>query len=295
MRNLVYIIFILFTLSGCKKLKLAAKYHMKGCPCDAPVSQSDFPQEFLDVDLPNYYKKLQSPLFKFDTLGIVDYNEQQYIIPNLKFKGSEAKRKLLILTGVHGNETGGVLAIPFLLDSIESKPNKFKNWEIDIITPVNPIGVINRSRYNKNGCDLNRKMHKSQETEIRLQLDHIDAFNPDLIISLHEAPSENYFIFPGPHLDLNILEGLTAHLKNEGITLAKQDYFGRALELNGVSNTNKGFINFMQKLINVQPLDDQLKKSKIPSLTPESGWNSKNLDQRVKSHLLLMLYMLEHY
>ncbi|MCI5055743.1 MAG: DUF2817 domain-containing protein [Flavobacteriales bacterium] len=292
-----YLIILGILLSfSCKKLKLAVKYYVKSCPCDGPVQQSDFPQEFLEINIKEYYQKLlHSKGFTIDTAEVVHYNLQSLPIISLNFAGERAKKKLLVFAGVHGNEVGGVLAIPNLLDSIYKEKEHYQDWDIQIVTPINPIGVIHKSRYNQHGCDLNRNMKKSDETEIKLQKEIIDKFKPDLIISLHESPSKGYFIFPGPHLEASFLLDATKNLENSGIQLAHEDYFGRTLKNPGISNTNKGFIQFLNKIVKPEALDDQLKKQGIASLTPESGWNSMDQKQRVDAHVLLILYFLRNY
>ena len=70
-----------------------------------------------------------------------------------EFKSSP---KVLILGGVHGDEIEGVVCARGLLDAfLQNYPYKM---QITLIPEVNPEGVLNKTRGNSNGVDLNRNL-----------------------------------------------------------------------------------------------------------------------------------------
>ncbi len=292
----IVILIVTLLLSCTTKIKLAYKYFLTPCPCDVPEIQSDFPQHFLRVNLNDYLSQLNSyKNFRIDTLQTIIYAGTEFPITRILFKGSEAKLRLLIFAGVHGNESGGVLSIPILMDSISTNPTRYMNWEVQVITPINPVGLQFMSRYNENGCDLNRKIKKSNQPGILLQKEVIREFKPDFLITLHESPSRGYFIFPGVHVQKDLIQRILEHLEKNGIELATVDYFGRKLKPPGISNTNKGYLNILKNIIRLQPLADYTDENKIPSLTPESGWQSEDLKQRVNSHVFLINAVIDNF
>jgi len=278
-----------------RQLELALKYYLIACYHDRPVKQSDFPQHFFDVDLKAYEDEIRTYTeFLFSTREIIRYNNVDYPILKISYNEDKAGIRLLVLAGVHGNETGGVLAVPkFLLDIIEN-PAYYADWAIRIITPVNPVGVVYLSRYNENGCDLNRKFFKSTQKGIEIQTNAIDEFDPHLIISLHEAPSTGFLLHPSSHMPLALTQKILDDIVKNGVRLSQKDYWGRTLKIPGCSQV-AGFMKVLSKLIQVQSLDDYVEKRGIPVITTESGWNSPDTFQRIDSHLHLIRSVVKRY
>jgi protein MpaA len=119
------------------------------------------------------------------------------------FKPSESSRPLprvLILGGVHGDEIEGVVCARGLLAQfLEHFPYQL---ELTLIPEMNPEGVLNKTRGNANGVDLNRNLptkdwspeaktpryqpgpyplSEKENQALVLELKH----RPQLIVSLH--------------------------------------------------------------------------------------------------------------
>lgn len=294
-------VLVVFIGLNYKNIKLIHKYYLSPCYYDNPVKQLDYPQVFFEVDLNEYYQKiseLSTQHFNIDTLETIDYKNQQY--PVLRISNKEIgpqnsfKKKLLILAGVHGNESAGTLAILELLKEYNAKPLKFKDWEINIVTPVNPAGTIEMSRYNEYGCDLNRKVKTSLQKGIVLQRAIVDSFKPDVIVNMHEAPSSGFLIHSNEHLDDGLLLKLLKDTENSGIVLSNKDYLGRALKIKGNSKIS-GVFKLFNKLAKVQALGDYVSEKGIVEITTESGWNSKDRFQRINSHALIVSSLIKNY
>lgn len=286
----------LISATSCAKLKLANKYYLSPCYYDSPVRQSDFPQHFLEIDLDQYTDEIRSHhQFEVDTIEVINYQSVDYPVLRINHRGRVGEKKLLILAGVHGNESGGTLAVPRLLSKIEDFPARYKNWDIQIITPVNPVGTVFMSRYNENGCDLNRKVKKSTQKGVVIQREAIIEFEPDIVLNLHEAPYTGFLIHPTKEVNRQLCFDILKSIEHDGILLSTEDYhMGRELTPPGFSPL-KGIGKFFSKLFSVQPLDDFVAKSGIPLITTESGWNSPDPFQRIDSHLLFIDGVIEHF
>lgn len=293
------VLLLIITLNA-NKIKLVYKYYLSPCYHKYPIKQYDFPQFFLEVNLKEYYHKLTTlatPHFKTDTLETIHYNYKSYPILGLTQKATQnhtSKHKLLIMAGVHGNESSGTLAVLELLQYFNTHPNILRNWELKIVSPLNPVGTLEMSRYNQHGCDLNRKIETSQQKEIALQRNVINKFKPHLIISFHEAPSSGFFIHSNKLLPNNLLNQLLTEVESKGIRLATTDYFGRELKTPGNSKIN-GLFRIFKNVVQVQDLEDYITPKGIIEITTESGWNTNDRFQRINSHVFVVLSMLHNY
>lgn len=301
MKRTIYItlgfLLVLITFNY-SKIKLGYRYYVSPCFYSTPVKQNDFPQEFLEIDLDNYYSEideLSTPYFKIDTLETVTYKNKAY--PILSLTQNESKsldKKLLIVAGVHGNESGGTLSILELLKQYNANPHRFKNWNIKIITPVNPVGTAQMSRYNECGCDLNRKVNSSSQKGIVIQRNVMINFNPDIVVSMHEAPSAGFLIHSNKYLNDELLVKMLQETEEKGIQLSTKDYLGRELPMAGNSKIT-GSLKLLNKILQVQALGDYATDKGIVEITTESGWNTKDRFQRVNSHVLLVLSLIDNY
>jgi len=228
-----FVLLIIFSLLAFNysKIKLAYIYYVSPCYYGKPVKQNHFPQVFLNINLEDYYSEIRSLAkthFTVDTLKVVTYKSKSYPILELtknKIAKSNTQKKLLIIAGVHGNESGGTLAINKLLEEVNRNPNKFENWDLKILTAINPVGTLEMSRYNECGCDLNRKFESSKQKGVLAQKQIIDSYKPNVIINLHEAPSSGFLIHSNEYLKDKLLFQILAEVKEQGIILLRKDYF----------------------------------------------------------------------
>ncbi|MEL7118783.1 MAG: DUF2817 domain-containing protein [Bacteroidota bacterium] len=280
-----------------RQLDLAYRYYINPCYYNGPVRQADFPQHFIEVDMEAYVEEIKSfESFQVDILTTIPYSGHDLPILQADFGGIADKKKhrMLILAGVHGNETGATLAIPKIMAEMEQNHNYYKDWAINIVTPVNPVGTMMQSRYNENGCDLNRKMKSSQEKGIIIQSQVIDELKPNLILTLHEAPSKGFLIHPDPFSSDHFHNEILSAIEKEGIELATTDYFGKKMKVKGNAIISP-FMRFLGSLIGVESLEQLVESRKISVITTESGWNSTDLFQRIDSHVLLFKAVIKYF
>jgi len=115
-------------------------------------------------------------------------------------------KTVMIMAGVHGDETGGVDVVRALLDRLFQLPaGSFDGQRIVVIPCANPDGYAANTRQNANRIDLNRNFpdktfgtgKKSKkfnggkvaasEPETRAIMSVVAGYRPRVIISLHEA------------------------------------------------------------------------------------------------------------
>lgn len=122
-------------------------------------------------------------------------------IPGYRF-GSEKGPRVLLMGGVHGDEYEGVVAGYGLLKILSHKDFRSQLC-IDLVPALNLDGVINKTRVNARGVDLNRNMATkdwspeikgpryipgpaaNSESETRALAKYVEEVQPVLIVSLH--------------------------------------------------------------------------------------------------------------
>jgi len=148
-----------------------------------------------------------------------------------------ARKTLLVLAGVHGDEQAGLLAVPHLLDAWTSETSE--RVRLVVITPVNPVGAAKMSRTNGDGHDINRDFVRFVTAEARLVRDVIDREKPEFVVSLHEGPQNGTFMFANRHVDKRTAHVLCDALARGGTKLARWDYFFRRLRQPGLAPSSR--------------------------------------------------------
>ena len=178
-------------------------------------------------DLDGYIDEIRAfdgPRFAVTTETTLRHRDRVYPILSVRSKGPST-RTLLVLAGVHGDEPGGILAVPPILRAWSSP-----NVRLVVITPVNPIGAAARARRNGARQDINRDFVRFATPEARVVRQVFDDVRPDFVISLHEGPQRGAFMFTNRHIDAPFATALCDALGAGGTALATRDYFGRRLQ-----------------------------------------------------------------
>lgn len=111
--------------------------------------------------------------------------------------------RILVLGGVHGDEIEGVILAQRIIADLLNSPADFQHLNIKIIPEMNIEGVLNKTRGNSQGVDLNRNLPTQDwsaevktpryhpgpfplsEVENKNLVKCIEEFQPQFIISLH--------------------------------------------------------------------------------------------------------------
>jgi hypothetical protein len=197
-----------------------------------------------------------------------------------------AATTLLGLAGVHGNEHAGLLAVPPLLHAWSSE-----RVRLVVITPVNPVGAAERSRFNAGGHDINRDFVRFATPEARVVRDVFERERPDFVISLHEGPQDGTFMFANRFVDELLANALCEALAAGGTVLAKKDYFGLRLRTPGLSPASastravwKLWALALRKKASIAYSEDH----SVPEIVLESSWRMTDEAARVRPHVDLV-------
>lgn len=112
--------------------------------------------------------------------------------PIYKLRLGTGKKKILIWSQMHGNESTGTKAVFDFLNFIDSNVNKditttiLENCTIEIIPMLNPDGSLAYTRVNSQNIDLNRDAVDQIAGESKLLRETLDTFNPDFCFNLHD-------------------------------------------------------------------------------------------------------------
>lgn len=134
------------------------------------------------------------PLYRnlpyFVVLNKLGTSEEERPIYQLKF--GKGKKRVLIWSQMHGNESTGTKAVFDFLNFFKLFYNEgvvqkiIKNCSIEIIPMLNPDGAENYTRVNANKIDLNRDAIGRKAKESNLLRSALNSFNPQFCFNLHD-------------------------------------------------------------------------------------------------------------
>jgi hypothetical protein len=271
---------------GCARVGLAPRY-LARCPAKGPEAAADLGFRQVPLDLHDFYVgiRARSSTFKIDELGAVRDGGADYPILSIHYRGSSAHNKILVVAGVHGNETAGLLAVPAILDLLEANRPEHRFSDVTIVAPANPMGVLYGSRYNGDGCDLNRDFHDPRTYEARVIRDFIAAQQPNMIVSLHEGPQDGYLLVMTSEGSKQLAEAAVRAVRERGFTLASSHFAGFALRTPGLSAEGGG-TDFLKWALRLRTLGSFANSLGIGTYTTETSWSSDDFEGRVQPHVV---------
>ena len=96
---------------------------------------------------------------------------------------STRTRRVLLTSGVHGDEPAGIEAV---LRFFESTPATYPGFEFVVVPCVNPTGYVRSTRENNRGVDVNRSFEADDEEEVRIIKDLLKGERFDCHVDFHE-------------------------------------------------------------------------------------------------------------
>ena len=217
----------------------------------------------------------------------VSYRDTTRPIFSVSSRNPDATKRLLIGSGIHGNEQAGIMSVPAILERYDNA-----DIAIRVVTPINAIGAAEMSRFNADGYDINRDFLQFRTAEARLVRRVFDDFGPDFVLSLHEGPQEAAFMFANRHVDIALAKRLLAALEAGGTTLATKDYFRLPLKPPGLSASTplqRVVLRLWEATLKQQAVNGFAATRGIPEITLESGWRSTNAEARIRAHVDLAI------
>lgn len=277
------------------ELKKFAQYHLVRRVHDHPAREEELGLVSLDYDATAFAASLRElgDRFEVQAAAEVRYAGRAHTIFSVTTRNAtSAKKRLLVLSGVHGNEHAGIVSVPEILARLDADAQALADVAVQILTPVNPVGAAELSRLNAEGYDVNRDFVLFLTPEARAVRDAFDAFRPDFVVSLHEGPQDATFMFANEHVDAPLAERLLAALVKGGTTLAEKDYFGATLRPRGLSPSSpaaRAVMRLWAATLRMMPTSEYAARRGLPELTLESGWRSPDRAARVRPHVDLVL------
>lgn len=262
-----------------------ARYHLVRRAETHPARETDLGIVPLGFDLDRYVARVRSfegPRFDVATEAVVTYRDRAHPILSVRSRGGGDKT-LLVLAGVHGNEHAGLLAVPPILEAWSSA-----RVRLVVVTPVNPVGAAELSRFNAEGYDVNRDFVRFGTPEARVVRDVFARERPDFVISLHEGPQDATFMFANRFVDATLARALCDALEAGGTTLAKKDYFGLTLDppgLSASSPTARALTKLWAATLGMKATIAYSEDRRIPEIVLESSWRTADEAARVRPHV----------
>lgn len=271
-------------------LRHFARFHLKQRAYDHPAQDEELGVVPLGYEPEAFEATVRAFGDRYDVVeeGRVAYRGTSRPILSISTRRTGAARRLLVLSGVHGNEQAGIVCIPEILERYE----RDGDVALRVVTPVNAIGAAELSRFNADGYDVNRDFLRFRTEEARLVRRTFDEFRPDFVLSLHEGPQDAAFMFANQHVDGALARRLLAGLEAGGTTLATKDYFGLTLDPPGLSASSpaqRAVLRLWELTLKMQAVNAFAAARGIPELTLESGWRSPDRAARVRAHVDLTL------
>lgn len=159
-----------------------------------------------------------SDQYNVTVLGTSEENRSIY-----KLSLGTGKKKILIWTQMHGNESTGTKAVCDLLNFLSNDSDAvvkaiLTNCTIHIIPILNPDGAEKYTRVNANEVDLNRDAVDLSAKESILLRKELDTFQPDFCFNLHDQrtifgvegtknPATLSFLAPSEEISRSITTG----------------------------------------------------------------------------------------
>jgi len=166
------------------------------------------------------------PILKKSIIKPLQIGSSEEGTPIYSLKFGSGKKKILIWSQMHGNESTGTKALFDLFNCFnKSKNDLFKTilaeCTILCIPMLNPDGALKYTRANANNIDLNRDAVAQKATESRLLRDVLNSFNPMFCFNLHDQrtifgvegakkPATISFLAPSEEITRKITEGRKA-------------------------------------------------------------------------------------
>jgi hypothetical protein len=102
-------------------------------------------------------------------------------------------KQVLILAGIHGNETSGVNYLVQFIQGLAQRSGSSPACDMDIIPIVNPWGYVHNLPFNRNGVDVGRDFSDFDSHEARVARRFLREKRYDLVLDLREDPEADGF------------------------------------------------------------------------------------------------------
>lgn len=278
------------------ELKQFARYHLLRRAHDHPAREQELGVVPLGYDPDAFERDVRSfdgAQFSVREITRIHYRDSARPILRVDSRNLDrAKKKLLVLSGVHGNEHAGILCVPEILRRFATSYAEGDRVALVVLTPVNPVGAAELSRFNADGYDINRDFVRFDTEEARVVRATLDDVRPDFVLSLHEGPQDASFMFANAQVDGALAQRLLDALESGGTKLATHDYFGMQLRPPGISPATRAsrvVVKLWAMTLSMMATNAFNESRATPELVLESSWRNPDRDARLRAHIDLTL------
>ncbi len=205
-------------------------------------------------------------------------------IPIHKLKIGTGKKKILMWSQMHGNESTTTKAVFDLLNFLNSKnPEASKilqTCELHIIPILNPDGALAYTRVNKNEVDLNRDAQDKSQPESIILRKIFDEIMPHFCFNLHDQrtifnvgktnkPATVSFLSPAEDIDRSITENRKRSME---LIAVMNDFLQQEIP---------GQVGRYDDAFNLNCVGDTFQSLKVPTILFEAGHFSNDYTRDV--------------
>lgn len=263
------------------------RFFLSGCPEEGPAREQELDVVLQDVSLAEHLERLRTAAGSATvrTLVEVPHEGRAWPILHVHRSAPAGGPRLLIVAGMHGNEVAGALAGPDILEDARTGTEAYERVDLHLVAPANPIGLAKGSRYNADGCDINRDFEDFDTAESRAIRDLVETVDPDLILSLHEGPHPGFFLIATRSTPPALARAVAEALKAHDVELATESHLGSALDPPGVMQEG-WLLTAAKTLLAIESLGAYAHARSIPLLTTEGPWSDSDIGARVRAQVL---------
>lgn len=264
-------------------LRRFQRFFLTPCAADGPVPETELDLHVEPVDLPRFYAELHraaggAPL---EELARASYGVDEWPIYLIGPTSTPRDATTLVVAGVHGNEISGSLAAPALLERLSGLPGPVA---IHVLAPANPVGLAHGSRYNGEGCDVNRDFGEFRTVEAAAIRDAIERLRPRVVIALHEGPQPGVFVIGTQLAKPALLRASVEAAARRAIPLATENNLGLPLATPGAMSEG-AFLTAAKGWIGLHSLGAHASARGVPLVTTEVPWSWPDLAQRIETQV----------
>jgi hypothetical protein len=232
--------------------------------------------------------------FNIFVIKQIYYKKDTFKIYFIRNKVDSATRKILIVSAIHGSEPSGYLAIPEILSEIRNNPQKYKRWNINVVSPLNPVGLSLFSRENECGCDINRDFKIFKTDQSVMIKDILNKTKYDIVLDLHEGTYRGHAILTNKIYDEKLNKSLKDYLSGHQYNLSDFAYSEKNISIRGFLKSYPRD-NFLKYFDETKVLAQYNEDYGIMNITSESDASLIDMNKRIQGHLIVFKGIIDYY
>ncbi len=272
-------------IAGCSPMSKFHRFFLaEDCAAGGPVKEAEYDLVLREVSMDAYYRDVReaAPEAPFTSLDEIPADGGPLPIYLIGPVGPDDGARILLVAGVHGNEVAGTLAAPQIL-AMHAAPTA-PPVALYVVTPANPVGIVEQSRFNASGCDINRDFGPFGTREARAVAAALEQVEPDVVVSLHEGPGDGLFVIATRSAPSGSAEAMVAAVDRAGLDVSSVDLLGLDTDDRGVMHEG-WFVTFGKGVLGIDSLGAYGHERGLGTLTVETQWDAPDVDGRVAAQV----------